>query len=138
MRTSRYQQEVIEELHDPSVKSVVKEIKSSYLNILPGLPYPELAVVSIISEFFPSHLTRSFSFLTIFSPDPAFGSMYLDHVATQLEDLDQIPESTLTIKSFVTHLYPTDFPNVQTGMRSIIAGYVERNDLVPQGTNLHI
>jgi hypothetical protein len=53
MRTSRYQQEVIEELHDPSVKSVVKEIKSSYLNILPGLPYPELAVVSIISEFFP-------------------------------------------------------------------------------------
>ena len=54
MRTSRYQQEVIEELQDPSVKSVVKEIKSSYFNILPGLPYPELPVVSIISEsFFP-------------------------------------------------------------------------------------
>ena len=50
--TSPYQQEVIEELHGPSVKSVVKEIKSSYLNILPGLPYPELPVVSIISEFF--------------------------------------------------------------------------------------
>ena len=49
MRTS--QQEVIEELHNPSVKSVVKEIKSSYLNILPGLPYPELPVVSLISEF---------------------------------------------------------------------------------------
>ena len=64
--------------------------------------------------------------------------MYLDHVTTQLEDLDQIPESTLTIKSFVTHLYPTDFPNIQAGMRSIIAGYVERNDLVPQGTNLKL
>ena len=70
------------------------------------------------------------------SPDPAFGSMYLDHVTTQLENLDQIPESTRTIKSFVTHLYPTDFPNIQVGMRSIIAGFVERNDLVPQGTNL--
>ena len=64
--------------------------------------------------------------------------MYLDHVTTQLEDLDQIPESTLTIKSFVTHLYPTDFPNIQAGMRSIIAGYVERNDLVPQGTNVYL
>lgn len=72
------------------------------------------------------------------TPDPAFGSMYLDHVATQLEGLDQIPESTRTIKSFVTHLHPTDFPNVQAGMRSMIAGYVERNDLVPQGTNLHL
>ncbi|KAF8803363.1 hypothetical protein BYT27DRAFT_7226028 [Phlegmacium glaucopus] len=104
--------EVIEELHNPSVKSVVKEIKSSYLNILPGLPYPELPVVSIIN--------------------PAFGSTYLNHVTTQLEDLDQIPESTQTIKSFVTHLYPTDFLNIQAGMRSIIAGYVERDDLVPQ------
>ena len=63
--------------------------------------------------------------------------MYLDHVATQLENLDQISESTLTIKSFVTHLYPTDFSNIQAGMRSIIAGYVERHDLVPQGTNSH-
>jgi hypothetical protein len=72
----------------------------------------------------------------VFFPDPAFGSIYLDHVTTQLEDFDQIPESTRTIKSFVTHLYPTDFPNIQAGMRSIIAGYVERNDLVPQGTNL--
>ena len=62
--------------------------------------------------------------------------MYLDHVTTQLEDLDQIPESMRTIKSFVTHFYPTDFPNVQAGMRSIIAGYVERNDLVPQGMGL--
>ena len=70
------------------------------------------------------------------SLDPAFGSMYLDHVTTQLEDLNQLPESTRTIKSFVTHLYSTDFPNIQAGMRSIIAGYVERNDLVPHGTNL--
>ena len=112
MRTSRNQQEVIKELHDPSVKLVVKEIKSSYLNILPGLPYPELPVVSI-------------------------GSLCLDHVTTQLEDLDQIPESTRTIKSFVTHFYPTDFSSVQAGMRSIIAGFVERNDLVPQSTNLY-
>ena len=111
-RTSRNQQEVIKELHDPSVKLVVKEIKSSYLNILPGLPYPELPVVSI-------------------------GSLCLDHVTTQLEDLDQIPESKRTIKSFVTHFYPTDFSSVQAGMRSIIAGFVERNDLVPQGTNLY-
>jgi hypothetical protein len=68
--------------------------------------------------------------------------MFLDHVTTQLEDLledlDEIPESTRTIRSFVTHLYPTDFPSIQAGMRSIIAGYVERNDLVPQGTNLHL
>jgi hypothetical protein len=56
--TSQYQQEVIQELHDPSVKSVVKEIKSSYLNILPGLPYPELPVVSIISKF--SSLTSNY------------------------------------------------------------------------------
>lgn len=76
-----------------------------------------------------------FDTIVFVSPDPAFGSMYLDHVTTQLEDLDQIPESTRTIKSFVTHLYPTDFPNIQAGMRSIIAGYVERNDLVPQGTD---
>ena len=64
--------------------------------------------------------------------------MYLDQVATQLEDLDQIPESTLTIKIFVTHLVTVYLPNVQIEMRSIITEYVERNDLVPQGTNLHI
>ena len=34
--------EVIEELHNPSFNSVVKQIQSLYLSILPGLPYPEL------------------------------------------------------------------------------------------------
>lgn len=64
--------------------------------------------------------------------------MYLDHVTTQLEDLNQIPEPMQTIQSLVTHLYPTDFPNIQTGMRSIIAGYVERDDLVPQGATIYL
>ena len=86
---------------------------------------------------FSSHLIYLDTILCV-SSDPALGSIYLDHVTTQLEDLDQIPEPTRTIKSFVAHLYPTDFPNIQAGMRSIIAGYVERNDLVPQGTNLHV
>ena len=106
----------------------MKEIKSSYSIYIGWSTLPR-----ICSRLY-NHLIRYFFTFFCVSPDPAFGSMYLDQVATQLEDLDQIPESTLTIKIFVTHLvtvYPTDFPNVQTGMRSIITGYVERNDLVP-------
>ncbi|KAF9045577.1 origin recognition complex subunit 3 N-terminus-domain-containing protein [Panaeolus papilionaceus] len=95
-------QETIVNLRRQTVDAVVGEVQSSYSHVLPGLPYSELPVIS---------LTNS-----------AFGSMFLEDVAQKLttpHEEDKQPES------FMLHLHPSDFPNITTGMRSIISGFVK-------------
>ncbi|PPQ91406.1 hypothetical protein CVT25_014294 [Psilocybe cyanescens] len=102
-------QDIIRELQKSSVNSVVNELKTSYTNSLPGLPYSELPVVSIIN--------------------PSLGSSFLTSIMTLLESEEPIPPSDEQAKCLVIHLYPGDFPNIMTGMKSIITAFLEKADL---------
>ncbi|KAF8964769.1 origin recognition complex subunit 3 N-terminus-domain-containing protein [Flammula alnicola] len=103
-------QKIVYELQSSSVKSVVQEVRASYLNILPGLPYPELPVVSIIN--------------------PGLGSALLEHVTSQLEDEDTTLDPAEGVKCSVCHLYPGDIPNISTGMRSVVSGFVDKAEML--------
>ena len=43
-------QAIIHSIQTPVVDAIVKEIRTTYSNVLPGLPYPELSVISLTSE----------------------------------------------------------------------------------------
>ncbi|KAF8902561.1 origin recognition complex subunit 3 N-terminus-domain-containing protein [Gymnopilus junonius] len=100
-------QRVIQELQKSSIRAVVDEVRSSYTNVLPGLPYEELPVVSVIN--------------------PGLGSTFLEDISTQLEN-GQLSELSQNVECIVTHLYPGDLPNVSSGMRAIVSSFVERED----------
>ncbi|KDR77233.1 hypothetical protein GALMADRAFT_66332 [Galerina marginata CBS 339.88] len=100
---------ILKELQNSYANAVALEVKSSYATALLGLPYPELPVISIIN--------------------PALGSPFLDDVTTQLENGQFSSDGHQLDKCIVTHLYPGDFPNVSTGMKSVISGFLEKDEM---------
>ncbi|PPR03388.1 hypothetical protein CVT24_012513 [Panaeolus cyanescens] len=98
-------QETIVYLRRQTVNAVVQEVRSSYSGVLPGLPYAELPVISLTNT--------------------AFGAMFLEDVTQRLNTLE---EEGRHCQSFMLHLHPSDFPNITTGMRSIIAGFIKELD----------
>lgn len=61
-RVSR-EQELVHSLHAPVVESVVEQVKKSYTDELPGLPYPELPVVTVTCASACSRSNTAFQFL---------------------------------------------------------------------------
>ncbi|KAF9551722.1 hypothetical protein CPC08DRAFT_823151 [Agrocybe pediades] len=100
-------QEIVQELQAASMKAVVQETRSSYDNTLPGLPYPELPVVSVTN--------------------PTFGSTFLGHITSALEEnRNDAPGPSC----LVTHVYPSDFSNISNGMKAIVSGFIEKSGLL--------
>ncbi|KAH9484392.1 Origin recognition complex subunit 3 [Psilocybe cubensis] len=102
-------QEIIHELQSASAHSVVKEVKTSYNNPLPGLPYAELPVISLIN--------------------PSLGISFLTSIMPLLESQESVASPVDQVHCLVIHLYPADFPNIMVGMKSIIAGFMDNTDL---------
>ncbi|KJA25290.1 hypothetical protein HYPSUDRAFT_76037 [Hypholoma sublateritium FD-334 SS-4] len=101
-------QEIVRDLQAASVKDVINEVQHSYSNILPGLPFPELPVIS---------LTNS-----------GLGSAVLDSITSELEGKTAIYGGENS-NCVLAHIYPGDIPNITTGMRSIITGLIEKQEV---------
>ncbi|KAG2121256.1 origin recognition complex subunit 3 N-terminus-domain-containing protein [Suillus clintonianus] len=99
-------QELIHSLHAPVVESVVEQVKKSYTDELPGLPYPELPVVSVTSSSTSSSLFDEISFRLEESTDELF------------EDAND---------HFVTHVFPSDCTTITGAMKAIVSGFVSRS-----------
>lgn len=100
-------QSIIHALYAPVVADVVKQVHSSYDNVLPGLPYPEVPVISITN--------------------PASDSTFLNEVTAQIDCTNLENEDA---PSFTTHLYPTDCLNIMSTMKAVVTGFVERLDIL--------
>ncbi|KAG1819051.1 origin recognition complex subunit 3 N-terminus-domain-containing protein [Suillus subaureus] len=98
--------ELIHSLHAPVVESVVEQVKKSYTDELPGLPYPELPVVSVTSSSTSSSLFDEISFRLEENTDELF------------EDIND---------HFVTHVFPSDCVTITGTMKTIVSGFVSRS-----------
>ncbi|KAG2159548.1 origin recognition complex subunit 3 N-terminus-domain-containing protein [Suillus bovinus] len=99
-------QELIRALHAPVVESVVEQVKKSYTDELPGLPYPELPVISVTSSSTSSSLFDEISFRLEESTDELFDD-FNDH--------------------FVIHVFPSDCATITGTMKTIVSGFVSRS-----------
>ncbi|KAJ6546886.1 origin recognition complex subunit 3 N-terminus-domain-containing protein [Mycena capillaripes] len=88
---------IIAELYSPVVSSVVDRLDTIHTDVLPGLPFPELPVITIA--------------------DLSGGSVFLDHLNGRFDE-----ETT-----FVNHLYPSDAVNITSAMKTLISGFIERD-----------
>ncbi|KZP30851.1 hypothetical protein FIBSPDRAFT_814660 [Athelia psychrophila] len=100
-------QTIIKEIHGPIVEAVVQHAQIAYSDVLPGLPYHEMPVITVTG-----------------------GAALLHDIAAILEppeDSASVSDAALsTPETFVTHLYPGEKPNIGTCMKSLIAGFVDR------------
>lgn len=99
-------QELIHALHAPVVENVVEQVKKCYTDELPGLPYPELPVVSVTSS--------------------STSSSLFDEISFRLEEnTDELFEDTND--HFVTHVFPSDCTTLSGTMKAIVSGFVSRS-----------
>ncbi|KAG0706584.1 origin recognition complex subunit 3 N-terminus-domain-containing protein [Suillus ampliporus] len=99
-------QELIHSLHAPVVENVIEQVKKSYTDELPGLPYPELPVVSVTSS--------------------GTSSSLFDEISSRLEEsTDELFEDSND--HFVTHVFPSNCPNIAGAMKTVVSGFVSRS-----------
>ncbi|EPT02369.1 hypothetical protein FOMPIDRAFT_53811 [Fomitopsis schrenkii] len=108
-------QGIVRAIHAPLAARIAQEVKSSYIDQLPGLPHPELPVVALSAEL---------------------GSPIYADVVSQLETA-QDTDSELSTNGNTTryasathtlqiHLHPADCPNLLTMMRAIVVGFTSQ------------
>ncbi|KAJ7451069.1 origin recognition complex subunit 3 N-terminus-domain-containing protein [Mycena latifolia] len=101
--------DIVAELYRPVVGDVMARLGSIHSDVLPGLPFPEVPVVTIT--------------------DLSSGSLFLDHLSTRLQSEPGEDDEAPTL---VHHLYPTDCPNITSAMKNLIAGFVDRDKDAPR------
>ncbi|KAK0498880.1 origin recognition complex subunit 3 N-terminus-domain-containing protein [Armillaria luteobubalina] len=94
-------QSIIQKLHEPVVEAIAEAVNNSYTDTLPGLPYPELPVITI--------------------SNPAGGTSFLNELINQLGRSDDEGDPS----SFVTHLHPAECSNIMSGMKTLITGFTD-------------
>jgi origin recognition complex subunit 3 len=95
-------QSIIAELYNPVVSEVVDRLENIHADVLPGLPFPELPVITIA--------------------DLPGGSIFLEHLTDRLDENATI----------VNHLYPSDCPNLTSAMKNLIGSFLERDSDAPK------
>ncbi|KAJ6459796.1 origin recognition complex subunit 3 N-terminus-domain-containing protein [Mycena vitilis] len=93
---------IISELYSPVVSDVADRLENIHTDVLPGIAFPELPVVTIA--------------------DLSGGSFFLDHLNDRFDE-----EATL-----VNHLYPSDSLNITVAMRNLIGGFIDRDTDAPK------
>lgn len=114
---------MIKLLHDPIVLEVAEKVNTAYENILPGLPYPELPVISVTGA-----LCSSMPIIgpEIFSVDTAAGSVLLNQITANIassENEELFEEST----SLTSHLHASDCLNIAVAMKALIGGFLAKS-----------
>jgi origin recognition complex subunit 3 len=80
----------------------MERLNNIHTDVLPGLPFPELPVITIA--------------------DVSGSSGFLDHLSGRFDG-----DATL-----VNHLYPSDALNLTSGMKNLIGGFIERDIDAPK------
>ncbi|KAF8843540.1 hypothetical protein BDN67DRAFT_945590 [Paxillus ammoniavirescens] len=102
-------QELIHTLHAPVVDRVTELVKDAYTDILPGLPYTELPVISVTaSGTSPSVFDEISSRLETEGLDDLFGDGNGAHI--------------------VTRIFPSDCLNITSSMKTLITGFINKTD----------
>ncbi|KAI0060018.1 hypothetical protein BV25DRAFT_1828445 [Artomyces pyxidatus] len=101
-------QSVIDALHAPVAEQIIREVEQAYDDVLPGLPYPEIPVISIYGS----------------STGPSFVKSVALRLGFDPEERDDGESSRP--ESHVIHLAPSDCPNIMSGMKALVSGFVER------------
>ncbi|KAF8893016.1 origin recognition complex subunit 3 N-terminus-domain-containing protein [Infundibulicybe gibba] len=96
-------QEIINELYTPVVDAVVERVHTSHSTTLPGLPFPEIPVITI--------------------NDPAYSSMLLTSISAKLDPPNDDGTNPL---DFVVHLYASECGNIASGMKTIVTGFTDQ------------
>ncbi|KAH7928820.1 hypothetical protein BV22DRAFT_1126185 [Leucogyrophana mollusca] len=96
-------QEIIRALHSPVVDSVIDQVENAYSDELPGLPYPEIPVITVNSS--------------------STSSSLFDEIASRLECDDLFEDSS---GNYVTHIFPGECPNIMSTMKTLVSGFVTR------------
>ncbi|KAH9077755.1 origin recognition complex subunit 3 N-terminus-domain-containing protein [Lactarius deliciosus] len=89
-------------LHAPLVDEIVRSVHRAYDDILPGLPRVELPVIAISAR----------------DSWPTVASRLETNHGEEAEDDDPPPGS------HITHLYPSDCPNIMSTMKALVTGFV--------------
>ncbi|KIK98892.1 hypothetical protein PAXRUDRAFT_823391 [Paxillus rubicundulus Ve08.2h10] len=102
-------QELILALHAPVVDKVVELVKDAYTDVLPGLPYTELPIISVTaSGTSPSIFDEISSRLETEGQDDLFGDGNSAHI--------------------VTRIFPSNCPNITSAMKTLITGFINKTD----------
>ncbi|KAJ7721741.1 hypothetical protein DFH07DRAFT_972181 [Mycena maculata] len=106
--------EIIAEIYAPVTSDVLHRLEHIHTDVrVPGLPFTELPAITIA--------------------DLSGRSLFLDQLSARLGSpnkehgiREEIP------RTLVTHLCPSDCPNLTSAMRNIIAGFVDRDKNTPK------
>ncbi|KAJ7102598.1 origin recognition complex subunit 3 N-terminus-domain-containing protein [Mycena belliarum] len=101
---------IVAELYSPVVSDVMDRLDNVHSDVLPGLPFPELPVLTIT--------------------DLSSGSLFLEYLGAQLE-LESDGEDDVA-PMIVHHLYPNDCLNITSAMKNLISGFVDRDKVAPR------
>ncbi|KIK27187.1 hypothetical protein PISMIDRAFT_8398 [Pisolithus microcarpus 441] len=100
-------QELTRALHAPVVDEVSELVNKSYIDILPGLPYAELPVISVSTN--------------------GASSSFLDEITSKLEGRDDDALfGDVNGGHLVTHILPSDCPNVPSAMKTLVTGFITK------------
>ncbi|KIK19809.1 hypothetical protein PISMIDRAFT_42720, partial [Pisolithus microcarpus 441] len=100
-------QDLTHALHAPVVDKVSELVNKSYINVLPGLPYAELPVISVSTN--------------------GASSSLLDEITSQLEGRDDDALfGDVNGGHLVTHILPSDCPNVPSAMKTLVTGFITK------------
>ncbi|KAI6143578.1 origin recognition complex subunit 3 N-terminus-domain-containing protein [Pisolithus tinctorius] len=99
-------QDLTRALHAPVIDKVSELVNKSYIDILPGLPYAELPVISVSTNG---------------------ASLFLDEIMSQLEGRDDDALfGDVNSGHLVTHIFPSDCPNISSAMKTLVTGFITK------------
>ncbi|KAL4067425.1 origin recognition complex subunit 3 N-terminus-domain-containing protein [Scleroderma yunnanense] len=100
-------QELSRALHAPVVDKVSELVANSYVDVLPGLPYTELPVISVSTNGASSSILEEItSRLEGGDGDALFGDSNNGHL--------------------VTHIFSNDCPNIASAMKTLVTSFITR------------
>ncbi|CAL1709689.1 unnamed protein product [Somion occarium] len=120
-------QSIVRALNAPLVSTVVSHIRNAYSkdSSLPNLPYPELPVVALSAPG--GHATILSDVIDILhesGQDRAGGTSKGKERAQDATLIDSMNNS----RAIVTHLHPSECPNLLGLMKALVCGFVEEQD----------
>lgn len=113
------------------MESVVEQVKKSYMDELPGLPYPELPVISVTCTFCLFGLKYCLPIFILTASSTS--SSLFDEISFRLEESTDELFDDLN-DHFVTHVFPSDCATITGTMKTIVTGFVSRSPTGGQGT----
>ncbi|KAJ6614874.1 origin recognition complex subunit 3 N-terminus-domain-containing protein [Mycena sp. CBHHK59/15] len=103
---------IIAELYNPVIAGVTSRLENIHSDVIPGLPFPELPVITVT--------------------DLSGGSLFLDDLSARLDSQSGGGHDDGQAPTFVNHLYPGDCLNITSAMRNLTGGFIDRDTAAPK------